>query len=302
MRKKACCLLFAAILLLCSSACVRISSIRSADITEITVYTAQELLDAINSNTKIILGADAYNLSSVTNTNNRLVAKQTYADGYIVNAVKNLMITGNAEIIIDDLYADVLSFENCSNVILEGLTVGHSESSDTYICEGAVIDVENCFNFKIQACNLYGCGAIGVCSYDTKNLIVQDTSIYDCSFSGIYLSSCPEVHVKNSYLYNINIDNPYGAVCNIRNSVINFQGCSIYNNIIPEEGSVIFIDDEEDDFSRVTFNDSTIKNNLFPDLINAQAQHITFNNCEFGGNTGNLEHDFAVFHNCIYSD
>ena len=92
MRKKACCLLFAAILLLCLSACVKIPSIRSADITEITVYTAQELLDAINSNTKIILGADAYNLSCVTNTDNRLVTKQTYADGYIVNAVKNLMI------------------------------------------------------------------------------------------------------------------------------------------------------------------------------------------------------------------
>ncbi|NLM06176.1 MAG: hypothetical protein GX219_04570 [Tissierellia bacterium] len=41
-------------------------------------------------------------------------------------------------------------------------TVGHTTGNKTYECEGAVISLDTCENFKIENCNLFGCGSEGL--------------------------------------------------------------------------------------------------------------------------------------------
>ena len=95
--------------------------------------------------------------------------------------IANLTIVGGegCEIVVEPRYANVLNFLNCKNITLRNLTVGHTDEG---YCEGGVIFLENCENVKIDGCDLYGCGTMGIESYNTHELRCVRTTIRDCSY------------------------------------------------------------------------------------------------------------------------
>lgn len=272
---------------------------------EIRVSTAEQLLNSIGDNRKIVLTSNYYNLSTVANINNKHVEKQlcwddTYLNAYTIKGVVNMTIEGNAEIVVDDLSADVLSFEKCGNITLSGLTVGHSTYYEEYACEGAVTSFYICDGVYINNCNLFGCGAIGVSASTVKNLQVNNSNIYDCTFTGMHLSNT-DATVKNTQFYD---SYHWGGFIMLVNSVANFTDCNIHD--IKTDPSSIFAFIDIDDYlnsneTKASFNNCNFTNNSFINLASATAKNITFNNCSFQNNSGNTNHNYAVFNNSTLS-
>ncbi len=95
--------------------------------------------------------------------------------------IANLTIDGGsgAEIVVEPRYANVLTFLNCKNITLRNLTLGHTDEG---YCEGGVLYLDNCENVKLDNCDLYGCGTMGIEAYNTSELRCARTTIRDCSY------------------------------------------------------------------------------------------------------------------------
>jgi len=268
--------------------------------TEVTVYTETELLNAIGNNKKIILASDYYNLSNAEDTDNPFVEKQldwslNPTGAYVIKNVVNMTIEGNAEIVTDDIYADVLSFENCGNITLRALTVGHTEYFDEYRCEGAVTRFKNCDNINIKDCNLYGCGAIGVATSDSSNINIKNCNIYDCSYSGVWFTKSEGIKVSGTNFYSSNY---YGGVCRIDNSKAEFADCSVYDNICTDCEGFITTFDSNGEPSEIVWSDSVFYNNRFKAITNEETTTLTFIDCTFKNNSGSLENPSVIYNNC----
>ena len=82
-------------------------------------------------------------------------------------------------------YADVLYFENCRDISLADMTLGHRVEPG--FCSGNVVELSRCTGVSIERCGLFGCGEIGVSASFCSDLLVSETNIYDCSFLGANL-------------------------------------------------------------------------------------------------------------------
>lgn len=273
---------------------------QTASQTTVNVATSEELLNAIGSNKKIVLTSDYYNLSDLAYINNEYVTKQPYygdiyLDGYIIKNVVNMTIEGNAEIAINEKDADVLSFENCGDITLSGLTVGHTTSYDQYQCEGSVIRFMFCKNVSVNSCNLYGCGAVGIYGDNVKNLNVTDSRIYDCTYTGIWLTDNSDAVVKKTEFF----DSVHtSGFLRIDNSTINCTDCNIRNIVCSgwNEGFIETFDWDEKP-SDITFDNCVFSNNTFNKITNSETKHLTFNNCTFNNNKGDMQHPEVVYNN-----
>lgn len=258
--------------------------------TVVEVDTAYELLNSINDNTIIKLTSYTYNLSTVTSINNSFVQKQTYNDGYVIYGVKNLTIEGYAEILIDDKYADVLSFDSCSDITLDKLTVGHSSDIGEYQCDGAVISANGCTNLTINDCNLFGCGSIGLDLTNSSKVLVNTTNIYDCNFAAVSLWGST-VQANSCNIYDISTDD-YGAICKLNESTATFDKCTLKDNLC-----TTFI--ENNYRSTLSFSNCTLNNNSFEVLTNDESG-LAFSNCTLKQNTGAFDQESAMFTDCKF--
>ena len=270
-------------------------------LTEKTVYTARELLSNIKSNTKIILGSSDYNLSDVYYLTNDYVKKQEYSEGFVISNVKNLIIEGEAEIRIDDSFADVLSFSACENITLNGLTVGHTENIGNYDCDGDVIEISSSNNIRIENCKLYGCGAIGIDSWRSENINVNSTKIYECNYAGVSLYET-QANFTSCEIFNMEIKESVPFIFNY--STANFTDCIIKNIVT---ASVLVEDNGYDtNTSHLTFEKCKFENNSFDFLFGRTGYNATqfqFKNCIFSNNiVGTLNQSSEVFTNCTFSN
>ena len=80
-------------------------------------------------------------------------------------------------------YAQVLNFEECHDLTLSGLTMGHTE---TGACSGDVLDFYGCRNINLSAMDIYGCGVYGIACYKgTGELYVYSSTIRDCAYGAL---------------------------------------------------------------------------------------------------------------------
>lgn len=275
---------------------------------EVRVSTAEQFLNSIGSNKKIILTSNYYNLSTVNDVNNKYVEKQlnwddTYLNAYIFKNVVNMTIEGNAEIVIDDINADVLRFEKCGQITLSGLTIGHTTNYEQYQCEGAVTRFDTCDSINLNNCNLYGCGAFGVYADNTINLNIANSKIYDCTYTGIWLTDKSSAIVNKTDFF----DSVHASgFLRIDRSNITCTDCNIYNITCDGSyGSGMFIDtfDSSKGPSNITLTNCSFKNNRFVNITNNDGtKKITFNNCSFQNNIGNMNHYSVVYNNSTTSE
>ena len=83
-------------------------------------------------------------------------------------------------------YADVLYFENCRDISLRDMTLGHR--IEPGYCAGDVLELSLCSHVHLESCGLYGCGVTGINANSCYDLHVSGTNIYDCSYLGAQLS------------------------------------------------------------------------------------------------------------------
>jgi len=152
----------------------------------ITASTAEEFVDAIGSNTIILLSNGIYNLSE-THQGGFPTDEKYWEDVYdgkklVIRGVHNLTIKGESpdcKIVVDPRDAAILSFLNCTDITIENVTAGHTIQSGP--CEGGVLHFEDCSDIQIVNTQLFGCDAYGLYFNSVKNAKVENSSIYECT-------------------------------------------------------------------------------------------------------------------------
>ncbi|MBR6769688.1 MAG: hypothetical protein IKM28_00310 [Lachnospiraceae bacterium] len=166
----------------------------------VTVSSIEELLEAIGPKVGIVMEPGYYNMSEYIenvwenegeswNERHPYVQLRDCFDGVevVIRGVDGLSICGDnenrTEIVIDPRYAQVFNFEECHQLFLSGLTMGHTESGE---CSGNVLNFSGCQNITLSAMDLYGCGVYGIGSYDgTGEMYVYSTTIRDCTYGAL---------------------------------------------------------------------------------------------------------------------
>ena len=233
------------------------------------VKTIEEFLDAVKPDTEIVLEKGFYNISdtiekiyssadfdSWTAAHDYVEIRDEF-DGceIVIKDLSNLKIRGagdysDTELVVEPRYASVLYFENCTNVDIAKLTLGHT---DTGSCVGNVIDFDSCRKMNVDSCDLYGCGVYGIGAFaGSGDLHIDNTIIRSCEYGPFDLYSVyGDIVFTNCQLVD---SNGYGSLWDeYNNANITFKSCtfgvnesyiSTYYNITFEDCS--FAENYED--------------------------------------------------------
>lgn len=243
----------------------------------VTVSSADELLNSIRNNRKIIVKEGKYNFSEVKydKLNNRYV-KQEYGT-YEINGVNNLCIEAEAdadvEFLINVAYDPVLKFVSGRNITLRGITAGHNVEPG--YCSGSVLYYNDVNGVDIENCHLYGSGTYGVEADYTYNINVTDTEIYECTYGLISFRNTGMANFKNcvmrdsSELSMISVYDSYDTV---------FENCEFKNNRAAAESSYFV---EMGEYDSVTFKKCSFSNNEFFTFSNRE---VTMEDCTYDNN------------------
>ena len=170
--------------------------------TQVHVSTVDEFLKALAPDTEIILDAEFYDLSTATGYGTQggtYYRWEEVFDGVqlTIQNLSNLTIRAEGDdvkahtVSARPRYAHVINFENCSNIMVEGFTAGHTFEPGS--CAGGVIGFNNCEDVLVNNCGLYGCGVVGIWGANTKGVQVTNSDIYECSWGGVYMMFCKDV-------------------------------------------------------------------------------------------------------------
>lgn len=135
----------------------------------------------------------------------------------------------------DALYADVLRFENCDDLTLEGLTLGHR--AEIGGCQGDVLSLEGCDRVSLRRCELYGCGAVGVNAFDCGKLYLDDCTLRDCQFSAINVTSCTDVQARDCEILRCGRDSGLATLC-----VASCDGFALINSSVNDGNNSYLLD------------------------------------------------------------
>ena len=244
--------------------------------------TVEAFLKAIAPDTCIRLTGRSYDLSRALGYGNFGGDYYDWMDLYdgwelVISGVDNLRIEAarpGAEIVTQPRYADVIRFDNCSNVSLSGLTVGHTEGAGS--CAGSVLRMLDCENMSVENCELYGCGTYGLELDRCRDLSCRGTVIRDCSCgaltatssSGIVLDDCKISGITESYT----------AVLGLSNC----SGCAMLNTLVRNcSGSQLL----RCSFVRSFFlGGCEIVNNHFSGMFYVSSGPVTVDGCVFRNN------------------
>ena len=184
----------------------------------ITVKTAEEFIKAIGPNREIVIESDDDLL--LTPVVQKLVEKDLIPEyrygfpedntftgvgffrssngpGLAVVGCPNLTITpGYAEAYIKSTPrdAEVIIFQNCQNLKIEKMVMGHTDDG---ICNGAVLAVSDCAGVAISDCKLYGCGTEGIVVSRSSDVTVSGTQIYGCSYHTLHVLESQNIAFKD---------------------------------------------------------------------------------------------------------
>jgi hypothetical protein len=170
------------------------------------VSSTEELLDAVGPGVKIAIEPGYYNMSDCArelwnrasygewDAEHPWVTLRDCYDGVeiVIQGVSGLTITGtgeaaDTELVIDPRYGTVLAFEDCDELTLERLTLGHTDGGE---CSGSVVGLLDCETVTLEGLDLYGCGVLGVRAESSGDVFVRDSVIRDCSYGPFEFDNC----------------------------------------------------------------------------------------------------------------
>jgi len=205
----------------------------------VTVNSVDGFLDAIGHHTEIILEPGCYDLSIAsdygTETDNPYYDWVDIGDGYqlTIKAVDNLTIRSDGQeatkLVHTARYANVLAFQNCFNVTLEGFTAGHTDGGE---CAGGVIHLYSCEQAELKNMGLYGCGTVGLRADSCRGVAIRSSEIYDCSTNGIQADHTDGLRVEDCTIHDLGKDQfAAGQVFWLQNCTdVNIRQCNVSDN------------------------------------------------------------------------
>ena len=205
----------------------------------------------------------------------------------VIRNVENLIIRGSGrddtEFLSESVVSDVLKFENCSRIALEGFTAGHTKQPNS--CDGGVIGIYNCADVSMDDLGLYGCGAVGIISRTCERMAVTNSDIYDCSDYGVSLWETESARFEYCRFYRIGNrapDKNGRAVLDLQNcKAVEFYASSITDsyvyNLVSEYLS------EGIDFTQLHFENNTALNSMLD--FHSSSHPVVMDKCTFKDNT-----------------
>ena len=191
-------------------------NILPSPITEVHVSTVDELLAAIDNNTRVYLDAESFNLSEASDYGKKggeYFRWQRVDDGYglVIHDLVNFHLIGggreNTEILAEPRWADVLCFTDCREISLMNFTAGHTQTGEG--CLGGVLNLNSCSDVRIEGCGFFGCGKVGLTASFSSEIRIKDTHIYDCSYTGVCLSETSHVVFADCSIYRCGYDKSF---------------------------------------------------------------------------------------------
>ena len=107
--------------------------------------------------------------------------------------------------------SDVLRFEDCRNVRLEGLTLGHR--GEISGCAGDVLSFNGCEDVTLRSCELFGCGVIAVNAYLCARLYLEDCTLRDCTMAALNITCCTDLQARNCEILRCGSKSYLAALC-----------------------------------------------------------------------------------------
>ena len=180
--------------------------------TEVEVKTVDEFLDVIGPDRIIVLDGENFDLTKAGNYGGIGTEFYRWEENYdgpqlVIHDVNNLTIKAKdpdpAATTLEALprYADVLSFENCENVTVAGFTAGHTKEKGA--CAGGVLDFAQCRKIRVENMRLYGCGDLGIETFECSDIDVISTEIYECSSGATYLCLTSGINFTDCNIHDV---------------------------------------------------------------------------------------------------
>lgn len=254
-------------------------------IIDVTVGTAEEFVNALGSNKRIILKPGVYNLSTINQVDksDNSVTWETVQDGKELNLqnIHNLIIegmdSGKVEIKVAPRFANIMNFTNVQNVTIKNVVAGHTPAQ--YECNEGVLKFTNSSDISIMNSELYGCGSIGLSLNNVKRLNASNCTIDHCSLRAIQLYNSETIKFTETNIIN---HEAYSNIIMVANSKdVTFEKCVISDN---HNFGWSFI--EALDKSNVLLDKCVIKNNSQSTDTNILNDKVYFfNTTDYSGNS-----------------
>ena len=137
------------------------------------------------------------------------------------------------EIVCEPRQANVLSFMNCHDITIDGVTMGHT--IEPGYCSGSVLNFDRCSDITLTNVDLYGCGAYGIYANECYYLVLDNSIIRECTYgcvstTGTYSMFFTNDEFRDCEGYNM-LEFFYSAA--------EFQNCSFENL----NGTFLYVDD-----------------------------------------------------------
>lgn len=245
----------------------------------IEVSSLEDFIEAIEPGANIVFKKGTYNFTPELedlygDDGKKFNKKHEYVqilecfDGVelVIQDIEGLTIQGQegkkVELQVEPRYADVIRFEECKDISISNMTVGHTVEQGS--CAGDVLEFDDCENISLDGMDLYGCGTYAVTSYRTSGIAVTDSTLRDCSYGLIDISESSDVSFKS---------------CDMTGST-GYTMLSIYSSDVT--------------FSKCTFEDNTCDDGF---VTFSSKNNVSFKGCTFGAvessyvNFGELDSD-----------
>ena len=258
------------------------------DMTYVTARTVDEFLAAIGPNTVIELEPGTYRLNEASGyaqpSGNPYYEWSEMGDGYqlVIKNVENLTLRGSGKvsttIATDPRYANVLCLQNCTDLVLEDFTAGHTDGMGE--CSGGVLYLNACQQAQLERLGLYGCGTVGLTTDLCSDVTLRDSDIYDCSSAAFVSYTSKNITVSNCRIYNIG-DDQYGGWTFFEltsSNGIRIEKCELSDSSL---NNLVYSSNSESQLSNNLFSGNRIKQHAF----SLTGPRLVLDDNKFEGNT-----------------
>jgi hypothetical protein len=184
-----------------------IQEIDKSIITNIDTFRVRNIYDLvrrIGSNTVIYIEKGNYDLTKIPKHNNKHI--ELSENGSVVfKNLDNLFLKGigsEVEVFTSKYEVDVLNFKQVNRISLENINFGHSKSVSSCSIDADVLEFNYSDDIRINNCELWGTGFVGLVLRNSRNIRIDNSRIYDCSSSAVLLNDSEDVIIKATYIEN----------------------------------------------------------------------------------------------------
>ena len=164
----------------------------------IRVNSARELVKALSSERTVLLAPGEYLVSEASRVATAVASWEQTFDGpqLVISGVNRLTLKAEqgATLLASPRYAYTLVFRNCQDLRLVGLTLGHTEAGE---CDGGVLQLERCSGVRIEECDLFGSGVLGLDLQECARVTVFDSTIRECTLGALYAVGTEDLRLQH---------------------------------------------------------------------------------------------------------